>query len=144
MSEDIKSDENYDRSDISFQNSDLNEDSEEIENLKHNLSEPDIIRLIKNNLYKMRDYSRINNENDNSSDVMSDKMYYKSDEQINEVKFNIFMKIFNGCKTDEKKYRSVIRAKDRNFNLRRLVVQDFKIIEINGKKIISLRKVLFF
>ena len=92
----------------------------------------------------MRDYSRINNENDNSSDVMSDKMYYKSDEQINEVKFNIFMKIFNGCKTDEKKYRSVIRAKDRNFNLRRLVVQDFKIIEINGKKIISLRKVLFF
>ena len=144
MSEDIKSDENYDRSDISFENSDLNEDSEEIENLKHNLSEPDIIRLIKNNLYKMRDYSRINNENDNSSDVMSDKMYYKSDEQINEVKFNIFMKIFNGCKTDEKKYRSVIRAKDRNFNLRRLVVQDFKIIEINGKKIISLRKVLFF
>ena len=137
MSESIKSDEIYDRRDIPFEDSDLYEDSEEIEYLKHNLAEPDIIPLIQNNLYKMRGFNRINNENVNTSDAMSDKTYYKSHEQISEVKYNIFMKIFNECKFDETKYSSVIRAKDRSFNLRRLVVQDFNIIENNGKKKIS-------
>ena len=137
MSESIKSDEIYDRRDIPFEDSDLYEDSEEIEYLKHNLAEPDIIPLIQNNLYKMRGFNRINNENVNTSDAMSDKTYYKSHEQISEVKYNIFMKIFNECKFDETKYSSVIRAKDRTFNLRRLVVQDFNIIENNGKKKIS-------
>jgi hypothetical protein len=86
----------------------------------------------------MRGFNRINNENVNTSDAMSDKTYYESHEQISEVKYNIFMKIFNECKFDETKYSSVIRAKDRTFNLRRLVVQDFNIIESNGeKKIIS-------
>jgi hypothetical protein len=85
----------------------------------------------------MRGFNRINNENVNTSDAMSDKTYYKSHEQISEVKYNIFMKIFNECKFDETKYSSVIRAKDRTFNLRRLVVQDFNIIENNGKKKIS-------
>ena len=134
MSEAIKSNEIYDRRDISFEDSDLNEDLEEIEYLKHNLAEPDIMLLIKNNSYKMRGFNRINNENDNISDTMSDKTYYKSHEQISEVKYNIFMKIFNECKLDEKKYSSVIRAKDRTFNLRRLVVQNFNIIESNGEK----------
>ena len=137
MSESIKSDEIYDRRDIPFEDSDLYEDSEEIEYLKHNLAEPDIIPLIQNNLYKMRGFNRINNENVNTSDAMSDKTYYESHEQISEVKYNIFMKIFNECKFDETKYSSVIRAKDRTFNLRRLVVQDFNIIENNGKKKIS-------
>ena len=137
MSESIKSDEIYDRRDIPFEDSDLYEDSEEIEYLKHNLAEPDIIPLIQNNLYKMRGFNRINNENVNTSDAMSDKTYYESHEQISEVKYNIFMKIFNECKFDETKYSSVIRAKDRSFNLRRLVVQDFNIIENNGKKKIS-------
>ena len=137
MSESIKSDEIYDRRDIPFEDSDLYEDSEEIEYLKYNLAEPDIIPLIKNNLYKMRGFNRINNENVNTSDAMSDKTYYESHEQISEVKYNIFMKIFNECKFDETKYSSVIRAKDRTFNLRRLVVQDFNIIENNGKKKIS-------
>ena len=131
MSQAIKSDEIYDRRDISFEDSDLNEDLEEIEYLKHNLAEPDIMLLIKNNSYKMRDF---NSENDNISDTMSDKTYYKSHEQISEVKYNIFMRIFNECKLDEIKYSSVIRAKDRTFYLRRLVVQDFNIIESNGEK----------
>ena len=137
MSESIKSDEIYDRRDIPFEDSDLYEDSEEIEYLKYNLAEPDIIPLINKNLYKMRGFNRINNENVNTSDAMSDKTYYESHEQISEVKYNIFMKIFNECKFDETKYSSVIRAKDRTFNLRRLVVQDFNIIENNGKKKIS-------
>ena len=80
MSEAIKSNEIYDRRDISFEDSDLNEDLEEIEYLKHNLAEPDIMLLIKNNSYKMRGFNRINNENDNISDIMSDKTYYKSHE----------------------------------------------------------------
>ena len=83
----------------------------------------------------MRNYNRINNENDSSSDAMSDKVYYKSHEQIKEAQYNIFMKIFKGCKTNEKMYSSIIRAKDRTFNLERLIVQDFNIIEINGKKL---------
>jgi hypothetical protein len=55
--------------------------------MKHNLFEPDIIRFNKNNLYKMRSNSKINNENFSRSDYISDKAYYKSHEQINEVKY---------------------------------------------------------
>ena len=121
MSESIKIDEIYDRNDIFY------EDSEEIEYIKHNLIEPDIIRFNKNNLYKMRSNSKINNENIIRSDDISDKTYYKSHEQINVVKYNIIMKIFNECILDETMYSSVIRAKDITFNLRRLVVQKFNI-----------------
>ena len=127
MSESIKIDEIYDRNDIFYEDSDLNEDSEEIEYMKHNLFEPDIIRFNKNNLYKMRSISKINNENIIRSDDISDKTYYKSHEQINVVKYNIIMKIFNECILDETMYSSVIRAKDITFNLRRLVVQKFNI-----------------
>ena len=86
MSESIKFDEIYDRNDISYEDSDLNEDSEEIEYIKHNLIEPDIIRFNKNNLYKMRSNSKINSENISRSDDIDDKTYYQSHEQINEVK----------------------------------------------------------
>ena len=126
MSESIEIDEIYD-SDISY------EDSEEIEYIKHNLIEPDIIRFNKNNLYKMNSNNKIKNESFSRSDDLNDKEYYKSHEQINEVKYNIIMKIFNECKFDETKYSSVIRAKDKTFRLRRLVVQDFN---INENKII--------
>ena len=121
MSESIKFDEIYDRNDISY------EDSEEIEYIKHNLIEPDIIRFNKNNLYKMRSNSKINSENISRSDDIDDKTYYQSHEQINEVKYNIIMKIFNECIFDETMYSSVIRANDITFNLRRLIVQKFNI-----------------
>ena len=134
MSESIKIDEIYDRNDISYEDSDLNEDSEEIEYIKHNLIEPDIIRFNKNNLYKMRSNSKINSENISRSDDISDKTYYKSHEEINEVKYNIIMKIFNECIFDETMYSSVIRAKDITFYFRRLVVQKFNISIHEGEK----------
>ena len=80
MSESIKFDEIYDRNDISYEDSDLNEDSEEIEYIKHNLIEPDIIRFNKNNLYKMRSNNKINSENISRSDDIDDKTYYQSHE----------------------------------------------------------------
>ena len=134
MSESIKFDEIYDRNDISYEDSDLNEDSEEIEYIKHNLIEPDIIRFNKNNLYKMRSNSKINSENISRSDDIDDKTYYQSHEQINEVKYNIIMKIFNECIFDETMYSSVIRANDITFNLRRLIVQKFNISIHEGEK----------
>ena len=134
MSESIKFDEIYDRNDISYEDSDLNEDSEEIEYIKHNLIEPDIIRFNKNNLYKMRSNSKINSENISRSDDIDDKTYYQSHEQINEVKYNIIMKIFNECIFDETMYSSVIRAKDTTFNLRKLIVQKFNISIHEGEK----------
>jgi hypothetical protein len=134
MSESIKFDEIYDRNDISYEDSDLNEDSEEIEYIKHNLIEPDIIRFNKNNLYKMRSNSKINSENISRSDDIDDKTYYQSHEQINEVKYNIIMKIFNECIFDETMYSSVIRANDITFNLRRLIVQKFNISNNEGEK----------
>ena len=134
MSESIKFDEIYDRNDISYEDSDLNEDSEEIEYIKHNLIEPDIIRFNKNNLYKMRSNNKINSENISRSDDIDDKTYYQSHEQINEVKYNIIMKIFNECIFDETMYSSVIRAKDTTFNLRRLIVQKFNISNNEGEK----------
>ena len=130
MSESIKIDEIYDRNDIFYEDSDSNEDSEEIEYMKHNLIEPDIIRFNKNNLYKMKG----NSENFSRSDDISDKTYYKGHEQINEVKYNIIMRIFNECIFDETKYSSVIRANDTTFNLRRLVVQKFNISMHEGEK----------
>ena len=130
MSESIKIDEIYDRNDIFYEDSDSNEDSEEIEYMKHNLIEPDIIRFNKNNLYKMKG----NSENFSRSDDISDKTYYKGHEQINEVKYNIIMRIFNECIFDERKYSSVIRAKDTTFNLRRLIVQKFNISNNEGEK----------
>ena len=113
ISESIKFDEIYDRNDISY------EDSEEIEYIKHNLIEPDIIRFNKNNLYKMRSNSKINSENISRSDDIDDKTYYQSHEQINEVKYNIIMKIFNECIFDETMYSSVIRDKVITFYFRR-------------------------
>ena len=138
MSESIKFDEIYDRNDISY------EDSEEIEYIKHNLIEPDIIRFNKNNLYKMRSNSKINSENISRSDDIDDKTYYQSHEQINEVKYNIIMKIFNECIFDETMYSSVIRANDITFNLRRLIVQKFNISIHEGEKNFVWRKRLFF
>ena len=102
--------------------------------MKHNLFEPDIIRFNKNNLYKMRSNSKINSENISRSDDIDDKTYYQSHEQINEVKYNIIMKIFNECIFDETMYSSVIRANDITFNLRRLIVQKFNISIHEGEK----------
>ena len=143
MSESIKIDEIYDRNDIFYEDSDLNEDSEEIEYLKYNLT-VDIIRFNKNNFYKMRSNSIINSENISRSDDISDKTYYKSHEQINVVKYNIIMKIFNECILDETMYSSVIRAKDITFNLRRLVVQKFNISMHEAEKKFFVEKKLFF
>ena len=39
----------------------------------------------------MRSNSKINNENFSRSDYISDKAYYKSHEQINEVKYNKYL-----------------------------------------------------
>ena len=132
MSDSIKIDEIY-RNDIFYEDSDLNEDSEEIEYLKYNLT-VDIIRFNKNNFYKMRSNSIINSENISRSDDISDKTYYKNHEEINEVKYNIIMKIFNECIFDETMYSSVIRANDITFNLRRLIVQKFNISIHEGEK----------
>ena len=132
MSDSIKIDEIY-RNDIFYEDSDLNEDSEEIEYLKYNLT-VDIIRFNKNNFYKMRSNSIINSENISRSDDISDKTYYKNHEEINEVKYNIIMKIFNECIFDETMYSSVIRDKDITFYFRRLVVQKFNISIHEGEK----------
>ena len=132
MSDSIKIDEIY-RNDIFYEDSDLNEDSEEIEYLKYNLT-VDIIRFNKNNFYKMRSNSIINSENISRSDDISDKTYYKNHEEINEVKYNIIMKIFNECIFDETMYSSVIRDKDITFYFRRLVAQKFNISIHEGEK----------
>ena len=76
MSDSIKIDEIY-RNDIYYEDSDLNEDSEEIEYLKYNLT-VDIIRFNKNNFYKMRSNSIINSENISRSDDISDKHIIKT------------------------------------------------------------------
>ena len=82
----------------------------------------------------MRSNSKINSENISRSDDISDKTYYQSHEQINEVKYNIIMKIFNECIFDETMYSSVIRDKDITFYFRRLVVQKFNISIHEGEK----------
>ena len=138
MSDSIKIDEIY-RNDIFYEDSDLNEDSEEIEYLKYNLT-VDIIRFNKNNFYKMRSNSIINSENISRSDDISDKTYYKNHEEINEVKYNIIMKIFNECIFDETMYSSVIRAKDITFNLRRLVVKSLILAYMRVKKKLFVEK----
>ena len=42
----------------------------------------------------MRSNCKINNENISRSDDIDDKTYYQSHEQINEVKYNLIIKIY--------------------------------------------------
>jgi hypothetical protein len=114
MSEANIIDEIYDINDLSLENSDKNEDSEEIENLVYNLTEKDIMGLYINYSYKMDDNGIIDNTISNS--------------KPSEVKYSIFMRIWNFCKPKEDTYKTIIRNSDKTFHLRRLIAQDFKII----------------
>ena len=128
MSEANIIDEIYDTSDLSLENSDINEDSEEIENLIYNLSEKDIMGLYKNYSYKMDDNVFIDNTISNSKPDNITEKYLKNKEQISEVKYNIFMRIWNSCKPKDDVYKAIIRNSDKTFHLRRLIAQDFNII----------------
>ena len=61
-----------------------------------------------------------------SSDI-SDEDYFQKHEQINEVKYNLFMIMYNRCKTKEE-YAAVLNPQN-EFKLRRLTIQECKIIE---------------
>ena len=134
MSEANIIDEIYDTSDLSLENSDINEDSEEIENLIYNLTETDIMGLYKNYSYKMENNDISNNNINNSKlDSITDK-YLQNKEQISEVKYNIFMRMWNSCKPKEEVYKAIIRNYDKTFYLRRLVAQDFCVIDNKVEK----------
>lgn len=134
MSETSNIEEIYDTSNLSVDNSDVNEDIEEIENLIYNLTETDIIRLYKNYSYKMdiNDYN--DNSPSNSKPEIITEEYLNSSEPISEVKYNIFMRFWNACKLKEDDYRGIIKHKDKTFYLRRLVAQDFNIINNNDER----------
>ena len=92
---------------------------EEIDNLKQNLAETDLSHFFKINIYKMLKAN--NNKEKKSKSITED--YFKDHEQINEVKYNMFMIIFNDCKYNEE-YSGVINQNENYFDLKRLVIQN--------------------
>ena len=92
---------------------------EEIDNLKQNLAETDLSHFFKINIYKMLKAN--DNKEKKSKSITED--YFKENEQINEVKYNMFMIIFNDCKYNEE-YSGVINQNENYFDLKRLVIQN--------------------
>ena len=92
---------------------------EEIDNLKQNLAETDLNHFFKINIYKMLKAN--DNKEKKSKSITED--YFKDHEQINEVKYNMFMIIFNDCKYNEE-YSGVINQNENYFDLKRLVIQN--------------------
>ena len=102
--------------------------NDEIQRLKQNLTETYITKFFKKK-YKLK-----MNDSRKSTNISNDE-YFKTHEQINEVKYNLFMIIYNGCKVNEE-YSTIINLQN-EFKLRRLTVQECTInnnILIPGQK----------
>ena len=91
----------------------------EIDNLKQNLVETDLTNFFKINIYKM--LKAKDTKERKSKSITED--YFKDHEQINEVKYNMFMIIFNDCKYNEE-YSGAINQNENYFDLKRLVIQN--------------------
>ena len=113
-----------------------------INNLKQNLSEKDLYTQLFNNYYK---FEKIMQEK-KSQDISMKNMVEKRDqkklidieqkEQINEVKINMFMILFNECDDDSKKNEYPYIDND-YIMTRRLIIEDCK---INENKLIVNKK----
>ena len=111
-------------SDSSFIKDEVNEDPELYEYLKYNLLKKNINSSSENNnSYKMAQAIKTNKSSKISN--LTDDEYYERFEEINEVKYNVYMMMNNNCRIGEE-YCSFV-DKYNNFALKRLVVQNFKI-----------------
>lgn len=98
--------------------------------LKKNLTETNITKFFKKK-YKLK----INDSKSRKSSNISNDEYFKSHEQIDEVKYNLFMIMHNRCKMNEE-YSTVINLQN-EFKLRRLTNQE---CTINNNTIIPGKK----
>ena len=90
--------------------------NKEIQTLRQNLTETYITKFFKKNyILKMQ------GKKSKNSDNISNKEYFKNHEQIDEVKYNLFMIIHNRCKINEE-YSTIINLQN-EFKLRRLTIQ---------------------
>ena len=90
--------------------------NQEIQALKQNLAETYITKFFrKKYILKMQSGKSKNITN------ISNKEYFKKYEQIDEVKYNLFMILHNKCKLNEE-YSSIINLQN-EFKLRRLTIQ---------------------
>ena len=99
-------------------------------NIKKNLTETNITKFFKKK-YKLK----INDSKSRKSSNISNDEYFKSHEQIDEVKYNLFMIMHNRCKMNEE-YSTVINLQN-EFKLRRLTNQE---CTINNNTIIPGKK----
>ena len=99
---------------LSDENFELNE---EIQMLKQNLTETYITKFFKKK-YKLK----MHESNSKKSTNISNEEYFKKHEQINEVKYNLFMIMYNRCKINEE-YSTIINLQN-EFKLRRLTIQE--------------------
>ena len=97
---------------------------EEIDNLKQNLTETDLSHFFKINIFKILKAK----DNKEKKSRITIRDYIKEHEEINKVKYNIFMIIFNDCKYNEE-YSATINQNENYFNLKRLVIQNCHIKE---------------
>ena len=135
MSEFSLSDRMSEEQDFSDENPEFNGYYGFDKNLKCALTGITINRnLLNNNSFEMNSSSISNKEKSMIS--VSDEEYYKKNEQIDEVKYNIFMMMNNDCRLSDK-YKNFIQ--NNNFILRRLIKQKYtsrkeKVIKINNIK----------
>lgn len=104
--------------------------NDEIQRLKQNLTETYITKFFKKK-YKLK----MNDNKSKKNTSISNEEYFKTHEQIDEVKYNLFMIMHNGCKIDEE-YSTFINFQN-EFKLRRLTIQECTInnnIIIPGQK----------
>lgn len=136
MSEFSLSDRMSEEQDFSDENPEFNGYYGFDKNLKRALTGITINRnLLNNNSFEMNSSSISNKEKSMIS--VSDEEYYKKNEQIDEVKYNIFMMMNNDCRLSDK-YKNFIQ--NNNFILRRLIKQKYTIenkILIPGEKYYS-------
>ena len=136
MSEFSLSDRMSEEQDFSDENPEFNGYYGFDKNLKCALTGITINRnLLNNNSFEMNSSSISNKEKSMIS--VSDEEYYKKNEQIDEVKYNIFMMMNNDCRLSDK-YKNFIQ--NNNFILRRLIKQKYTIenkILIPGEKYYS-------
>ena len=100
--------------------------NEDIQILKQNLTETYITKFFKKK-YKLK----MKSDESKNSNKISNYEYFKGHEEIDEVKYNLFMIMHNGCKINEE-YSSVMNLQN-EFRLRRLTSQE---CQINDKNII--------
>ena len=116
--------------------SENSESQGEIDNLRQNLTETDLSHFFKIDLFKM---IKIKKFAHNKNKIITED-YFKDHEQINEVKYNMFMILFNDCEYNEE-YSGAINKDNNSFILKRLVIQKYNIA---GGKLIPGQKYYSF